>query len=64
MRSEITVILGIILLCAAFGKQQGFYRIRGLSLRGFGRLVMRVLYGLAGIFLIALTLSEYFNFGL
>ncbi len=61
MKSAITVILGIILLYAAFsGESGGFFRIRGVSLKRFGRLIMRAVYALAGIFLIALTLSEYF----
>ncbi|MCM1022783.1 MAG: hypothetical protein NC395_01830 [Prevotella sp.] len=50
MRSVITVIMGIILLWAAFSaRQEGFRRVRGITLKGAARLVMRVLYATAGI---------------
>lgn len=50
MRSVITVIMGIILLWAAFSRRQGGFRsVRGISPKGIARLVMRVLYAAAGI---------------
>ncbi len=62
MKSAITVILGIILLCAAFsGGSGGFFRIRDLSLKRAGRLIMRLVYAAAGIFLIVSALAGYFN---
>ncbi len=61
MKSVITVILGIILLYAAVsGKTNGFFRIRGLSLKRVGRFIMRLVYAAAGIFLIVSALAEYF----
>lgn len=62
MKSAITVILGIILLCAAFSRPSGgFFRIRGLSLKRAGRIIMRLIYAAAGIFLIAEALAGYLN---
>ncbi len=62
MKSAITVILGIILLYAAFsGGSGGFFRIRGLSLKRVGRLIMRLVYAAAGVFLIISVLAEYLN---
>lgn len=50
MRSVITVILGIILLWAAFSRRQdGFRRVRGITLKGVWVLVLRILYAAAGI---------------
>lgn len=50
MRSVITVIMGIILLWAAFSRRQnGFRRLRGITLRGVWLLALRILYAAAGI---------------
>lgn len=59
MRSAITVILGIILLWAAFsGRKRNFLRIRGISLIGIAGLVMRVLYAAAGTVIILYAFRE------
>lgn len=50
MRSAITVIMGIILLWAAFSRRQGgFRRVRGITLKGVWILFLRILYAAAGI---------------
>lgn len=52
--AAITVIMGIILLWAAFSKRQGgFRRVRGITLRGIWGLILRIIYAAAGIALIA-----------
>ena len=59
MRSAITVIMGIILLWAAFSRQQnGFRRVRGISLGGVWGLVLRILYAAAGIAVILYIFGE------
>ncbi|MDE7304088.1 MAG: hypothetical protein K2N60_12285 [Oscillospiraceae bacterium] len=59
MRSAITVIMGIILLWAAFSRRQGaFRRVRGISLRGVAGLVLRILYAAAGIAVILYIFGE------
>ncbi|MBD5138092.1 MAG: hypothetical protein HDT24_02095 [Ruminococcus sp.] len=59
MRSAITVIMGIILLWAAFSRRQGgFRRVRGITLNGVWTLVLRILYAAAGIAVILYILGE------
>ncbi len=59
MRSAITVIMGIILLWAAFSRRQGgFRRVRGISLKGVWGLVLRILYAAAGIAVILYIFRE------
>lgn len=52
MRKAVTVILGAILIYAGFSRQEVFYRIRGIRLKGAGVIVMRIIYIGAGILLI------------
>ena len=59
MRSAITVIMGIILLWAAFSRRQGgFRRVRGTTLNGVAGLVLRILYAAAGIAVILYIFGE------
>lgn len=58
MKSVITVALGIILLYSSLSSRVGdFYRIRGLTVKGIGKFLMRVIYAAAGVLLIIMTLS-------
>ncbi|MCX4257060.1 MAG: hypothetical protein OSJ54_09025 [Oscillospiraceae bacterium] len=58
--AAITVIMGIILLWAAFSRRQGaFRRVRGITLMGIWGLVLRILYAAAGIALIAYGTGFY-----
>ena len=50
----IRLVLGLLLIYAGFSRQDIFYRIRGISLKGAGVVVMRIIYICAGILLIVL----------
>ncbi|MDE7279477.1 MAG: hypothetical protein K2N26_07110 [Oscillospiraceae bacterium] len=59
MRSVITVILGIILLWAAFSRRQNnFLRVRRITFKGVWILVLRILYAAAGIAVILYIFVE------
>ncbi|MBD5140225.1 MAG: hypothetical protein HDT25_02240 [Ruminococcus sp.] len=54
MRFFVRLVLGLLLIYAGFSRQDIFYRIRGISLKGAGIFVMRIIYIFAGILLIVL----------
>lgn len=54
VRFFVRLVLGLLLIYAGFSRQDIFYRIRGISLKGAGIFVMRIIYIFAGILLIVL----------
>lgn len=54
MKQAVTVILGAVLIYAGFSRQDIFYRIRGVPIKGFGAIFMRLIYIVLGILLIIL----------
>ena len=54
VKSFVRLVLGLLLIYAGFSRQEVFYRIRGISLKGAGIFVMRIIYIFAGILLIVL----------
>lgn len=54
VKSFVRFVLGLLLIYAGFSRQDIFYRIRGISLKGAGVVVMRIIYICAGILLIIL----------
>lgn len=50
----VRLVLGLLLIYAGFSRQDIFYRIRGVSFKGAGIFVMRIIYISAGILLIVL----------
>ncbi|MCM1330288.1 MAG: hypothetical protein NC253_12720 [Ruminococcus sp.] len=54
MKPLVRLVLGIILIYAGISRQEIFYRIRGIPLKGIAAYVMRIIYITAGILLIIL----------
>lgn len=54
MKVLVRLVLGLLLIYAGFSRQDIFYRIRGISLKGAGVVIMRIIYIGAGILLIVL----------
>lgn len=50
----VRLVLGLLLIYAGFSRQDIFYRIRGINLKGAGVTVMRIIYIGAGILLIVI----------
>ena len=54
MKLFVRLVIGLLLIYAGFSRQEVFYRIRGISLKGAGVIVMRIIYIGAGILLIVI----------
>lgn len=54
MKLFVRLVIGLLLIYAGFSRQEVFYRIRGINLKGAGVVVMRIIYIGAGILLIVL----------
>lgn len=54
MKMLVRLVLGIILIYAGISRQEIFYRIRGIPLKGAGTVVMRIVYIAAGVLLLIL----------
>ena len=60
MRQLIMTVLGIILLYEGVsGRQDVFYRIRGIPIKGIGAVILRIIYIAAGAALITMTFSGH-----
>lgn len=58
MRQLIMTVLGIILLYEGVsGRQDVFYHIRGIPIKGIGTVILRIIYIAAGAALIIMTFS-------
>lgn len=54
MKFFVRLVMGLLLIYAGFSRQEVFYRIRGINLKGAGVIVMRIIYIGAGILLIVI----------